>query len=177
MKKKIFIFISIFCLANYAQSDCGQSKSFIGNAFKTDLVALVTIDSSYHHGFLLNIIEVWRGKVNSDLILVWSNSECETERDQIEGSKGDTLLVSIYHQKQDISCNTKYIDFVEKAGENVFHTDDCETNILKMKHGFFIGQISKKSGTFIEDGKSNFYPYEEEKQSLNFLKQIIAVLK
>jgi hypothetical protein len=178
MKKSFIIFLILISFISYSKSDCGKSNGFVSDAFKADLVALVTIDSSYHHGHLLRIIEILRGnKLNSELILAWSTSECDTERDPIIGNKSDTLLVALFNQDEDNICDSKFISFVEKAGENVYHTQDCGTNILKLKDGLLRGQITKKVGTFIENGQSKFYPYQEESLPYSFLKNILAIVK
>lgn len=177
MKTYLLISYFIFIFIKPIFGDCVNSNSFITDAFKADIVVLAAIHDSYHHGYILKIIEVWRGKLNHELILAWSSSECEPDRDEISGSVGDTLLVSLSKKVKNDTCESKYFKFIEKFGENVYQTQECGTNVLKFKNGQFIGQISIKVGTFIENGESKFYKYEEQKMPYYMLAHILMVLK
>jgi hypothetical protein len=173
--KKLFLITVILVFSHIeARSDCAGFRSFIEEAANADLVALATISGPYFHGYLLNIVDIIKGETNENWIILWANSECHLDRDYIKGTVGDTVIIAVAQQNEDVICEAFYVKIIEKARIDAFHTNGCATNILKMENGMLQGHISKKRGTFKENSELKYYRSEDEVMDYNSLKTLIV---
>jgi hypothetical protein len=149
--------------------------SFVSQTKDADLVALTYVIRVNHGMYMLGIIETLKGSDSLQSIMVFAESECHENREQLQGNVGDTILVAVDKFSVADTCDMPWYKFVVKPSGGMFATSDCGNNSLLIKNRVARGWITKRCGHIVVNGNEEFVPCGEESELMDYsrLKELI----
>ena len=169
MKRYLFVVLIFLIFYSNVHSDCFAIPSFLEEAKRSDIVALVELMGPIYHGYWCKVIDIIACKIDSPkYMIIWGSGRANMgfNKDPITIDNGKLQVVAVTQLKKDITYTRKTFGFELKVLKGTYTTSACGNNSIRFEDDFVYGWITQKF-----QGDIN-YKHQEKLQYDEFKKMI-----